>query len=139
VVAETGLLKGEEGKIYAAAKAQSVKNFEDIVHADSDNKHGGGGCHWEEGADPSTAKCVLTNPGMDAYGKFISIQSNVTLLMNLQLDLRNLRDLHCTRISPAVPVGRCPKPTPHPQLRPNYWLSVLWPDLSGKQKGLMGA
>jgi hypothetical protein len=67
-------LKGEEGKIYAAAKAQSVKNFEEIVHADSDNKHGGGGCHWEEGADPSTAKCVPTNPGMNAYGKFYLIK-----------------------------------------------------------------
>lgn len=40
------------------------------MHADSDNKHGGGGCHWEVGADSSTAKCVPTNPGMSQYVGF---------------------------------------------------------------------
>jgi hypothetical protein len=67
VAQEIGELTGAEGERYKAEKANSDKKFEDIVHVDSDNKHGGGGCHWEEGADPSTAKCVPTNPGMDAY------------------------------------------------------------------------
>jgi hypothetical protein len=38
---------------------------------------GGGGCRWESGADPSTAKCVPLNGGHDmipsgtnAYGQF---------------------------------------------------------------------
>lgn len=70
IVVETGELMGVEGERYKAEKAKSDKTFEDIVHADSDNKHGGGGCHWEEGADSSTAKCVPTNPGMDAYVGF---------------------------------------------------------------------
>jgi hypothetical protein len=70
VVTETGVLTGELGAQYKLAKDKSIKSFEDVVHADSDNKHGGGGCHWEVGAEPSTAKCVPTNPDMPQYAGF---------------------------------------------------------------------
>jgi hypothetical protein len=75
-VRETGELTGEEGAKYRAAHAKGIAEFEKIVHADSDNKHGGGGCHWEEGASPSTAKCVPTNPDMPAYKGFAQPKSS---------------------------------------------------------------
>lgn len=50
VVSETGLLTGKIGKIYAQMKAKSDKSFEDVAHADSDNKRGGGGCYWPVGS-----------------------------------------------------------------------------------------
>jgi hypothetical protein len=69
VVTETGVLTGELGKVYAQMKAKSDKGFEDVVHADSDNKRGGGGCHWEPGSpDPDkAAKCVPVNPDFPQY------------------------------------------------------------------------
>jgi hypothetical protein len=69
VVNETGFLTGELGKIYSQMKAKSDKAFEDVVHGDSDNKRGGGGCHWEPGAaDPDkAAKCVPVNPDFPQY------------------------------------------------------------------------
>jgi hypothetical protein len=32
-----------------------------------DGKTGEGGCHWEEGADPSTIKCKPVNPKSKGY------------------------------------------------------------------------
>jgi cellulase len=76
VVPETGALSGEKAKEYADFKAKSIKEFEDIVHADSDNKHGGGGCHWAPGSDPSTATCSATNPGMPEWAGFAQPKSS---------------------------------------------------------------
>jgi len=60
-------LTGEEGERYKAEKLAHGKRLLDSVAADKKNKPGGGGCHWEAGKNPLTAKCVVTNLGNDAY------------------------------------------------------------------------
>jgi len=68
VVSETGELKGEQGQKYAAIKDKKSRQLLASVAADiKDGKTGEGGCHWEEGADPSTVKCKLVNPKNPAY------------------------------------------------------------------------
>lgn len=72
VVTETGVLTGEIGKVYAQTKAKSDKLFENVVHADSDNKRGGGGCHWPVGTTnpDKDAICVPVNPDFPAVSGF---------------------------------------------------------------------
>ena len=50
---------------------------EGVVNRDDAQNPGGGGCHWEPGADPSTAVCKPRNGGHDfiptatnAYGQY---------------------------------------------------------------------
>jgi hypothetical protein len=71
VVAETGELKGEQGEKYAVIKQQKSKQLLASVAADiKDGKTGEGGCHWEEGSDPSTIKCKPVNPNNPAYAGY---------------------------------------------------------------------
>jgi len=68
VVSDTGELSGEKGKEYAALKFEHGKRLLASVAADiRDGKTGEGGCHWEEGQDPSTIKCLPVNPKNAAY------------------------------------------------------------------------
>jgi hypothetical protein len=67
VVQDTGEMSGEEGKAYAERKFVKGKQLLNSVAADLTNKLGGGGCHWDAGKDPSTAKCVPTNGNNPAY------------------------------------------------------------------------
>src|ERR1700760_19137 len=50
-------LKQEKGKLLLASVANDIKQ----------GKIGGGGCHWDEGADPSTVKCTPIASGIPAY------------------------------------------------------------------------
>lgn len=68
IVNETGEMVGEEGQKYAAARLEHGKQLLASVAADiRDGKTGEGGCHWEDGQDPSTAKCSPVNPKNPAY------------------------------------------------------------------------
>jgi hypothetical protein len=68
VVKETGELTGERARQYAALKEEKGKLLLASVARDiKQGRLGGGGCHWDEGADPSTATCVPINPGNPAY------------------------------------------------------------------------
>jgi hypothetical protein len=68
VVLETGEISGEQGEKYRLVKLAKGKQLLTSVANDlSQKKIGGGGCHWEVGTDPSTAKCAPTNPGNSAY------------------------------------------------------------------------
>ena len=61
-VKETGELTGEVGKRYMAERVARNKGLMSAVH-ETFAMPGGGGCHWQPGADPSTMKCAQTNPG----------------------------------------------------------------------------
>jgi hypothetical protein len=64
-------MKGELGVKYAAEKARYGQKIKEAVAGDlAKGMTGGGGCHWEPGADPSTAKCVVTNPTNPTYKGF---------------------------------------------------------------------
>jgi hypothetical protein len=68
VVKETGVFEGETRQKYAEVKDAKSKQLLASVAADiKAGKTGEGGCHWEVGADPSTAKCSPTNPLSSAY------------------------------------------------------------------------
>ena len=68
MVSETGEFHGEQAIKYAEIKAQKGKQLMASVAADiKGGKTGEGGCHWEVGADPSTAKCSPVNPENKAY------------------------------------------------------------------------
>ncbi|KAF2674299.1 hypothetical protein BT63DRAFT_449290 [Microthyrium microscopicum] len=60
-VIETGALTGELAQKYAALRVAKNKGLMTAVH-ETAAMAGGGGCHWEAGADPSTMKCKATNP-----------------------------------------------------------------------------
>jgi hypothetical protein len=61
-------MKGEQAVRYAAEKAKYGDKIKQAVASDlGKGLRGGGGCHWEPGADPSTAKCEVTNPTNPAY------------------------------------------------------------------------
>jgi hypothetical protein len=79
VVTETGVLTGELGKVYSQMKAKSDRSFEDVVHADSDNKRGGGGCHWPVGSTnpDKDAICVPVNPDFPQVSSSMVIPSSV--------------------------------------------------------------
>ena len=65
---ETGELTGERGENYAAFKLEKGKRLLASVASDFNRGViGGGGCHWEDGADPSTAECSPINPKSPAY------------------------------------------------------------------------
>jgi hypothetical protein len=75
VVTETGEIRSEQGVRYAAEKAKYGKNIKGAVAGDlAKGLTGGGGCHWELGADPSTAKCEVTNPTNPAYKGFAQLK-----------------------------------------------------------------
>jgi hypothetical protein len=68
IVTETGVLTGEQGQKYAAARLEHGKQLLASVAADiRDGKTGEGGCLWEDGQDPSTIKCTPVNPKNSAY------------------------------------------------------------------------
>jgi hypothetical protein len=61
-------LTGERAQKYAALKDEKGKRL--LSSVSNDLKRGivgGGGCHWEDGAEPSTAKCSPINPENPAY------------------------------------------------------------------------
>jgi hypothetical protein len=67
-VQERGELTGERAERYAALKEDKAKRL--LASVASDLKRGitgVGGCYWEDGADPSTAKCSQINPDNPAY------------------------------------------------------------------------
>jgi len=71
VVTETGELSGERAEQYIKVKTDRGKALLSSVANDiRDHKDGEGGCLWEEGADPSTAKCTAVNPGNPAYAGY---------------------------------------------------------------------
>jgi hypothetical protein len=61
-VKETGELTGDVAIRYKAERTAKNKGLMSAVH-ETAAMPGGGGCHWEVGADPSTMKCVQTNKG----------------------------------------------------------------------------
>jgi hypothetical protein len=68
VVKETGEFTGETRQKYTDLRLEKGKTLLASVAADiKAGKTGEGGCHWEVGADPSTAKCSPTNPRNSAY------------------------------------------------------------------------
>jgi len=88
VVKETGALSGAEAKRYSDAKARSDSRWEGAVHSTDRARKcglrglvlianhalhadpGGGGCIWDVGADPSTAKCTSMNTANPEYKGF---------------------------------------------------------------------
>jgi hypothetical protein len=61
-------MKGEQGVKYAAEKAMYGQRIKGAVAGDlAKGMTGGGGYHWEPGADPSIATCVVTTPTNPAY------------------------------------------------------------------------
>lgn len=62
IVKETGALSGEVAVRYQAERTARNRGLMSAVHQTA-AMPGGGGCHWELGADPSTMKCVQTNKG----------------------------------------------------------------------------
>jgi len=67
-VQETGEMTGERAQKYAALKHEKGERL--LASVANDIKRGmigGGGCHWEDGADPSTAECPPINPDNPAY------------------------------------------------------------------------
>jgi len=71
VVSDTGAMTGERAQQYAALKEERSRRLLASVARDlKAGMVGGGGCHWDEGADPSTAKCVTINPTNPAYVGF---------------------------------------------------------------------
>ncbi|KAF2665892.1 hypothetical protein BT63DRAFT_427687 [Microthyrium microscopicum] len=68
VVTETGAMTGERAERYAKLKMEKGQRLLASVANDlKTGKVGGGGCHWEENADPSTVKCTTINPNNPGY------------------------------------------------------------------------
>jgi hypothetical protein len=64
-------------EVYKALKKAGDSVHEGVVNRDDAMNPGGGGCRWEPGADPSTAKCTplngghtMVNSGTNGYGQF---------------------------------------------------------------------
>jgi hypothetical protein len=84
VVRNTGALSGELAAEYQKLKAKTDTRWEGGVHGTDASRMvfkvptnvltfadpGGGGCIWQPGADPSTAKCTTMNAVNDKYKGF---------------------------------------------------------------------
>jgi hypothetical protein len=63
VVKETGAITGAKKDAYRKEKDRLDKFFETAVGMSNYYVPGGGGCIWEQGADPKTAVCTPRNAG----------------------------------------------------------------------------